>query len=62
MSNVAQLPQIDDDLYRHARIEYADRYANLAAGKRNWQFAALMKSSRSRSRRDCRSNTRRPGE
>ena len=41
MNNVAQLPQIDDDLYHHARIEYADRYANLAAGKRNWQFAAL---------------------
>jgi len=24
-----------------ARREYSDRYANLAAGKRNWQFAAL---------------------
>jgi hypothetical protein len=34
MNNVAQLPQIDDDLYHHARIEYADRYANLAAEKR----------------------------
>jgi type IV secretion system protein TrbF len=41
MTNLAQLPQIDDDPYRFARIEYADRYANLAAGKRNWQFAAL---------------------
>jgi type IV secretory pathway TrbF-like protein len=41
MSNPAQLPQIDDDPYRHARAEYTDRYADLAAGKRNWQFAAL---------------------
>ena len=32
---------IDVDPYRHARAEYADRYADLAAGKRNWQLAAL---------------------
>jgi len=35
-----QLPR-NDDPYLQARREYSDRYANLAAGKRNWQFAAL---------------------
>jgi type IV secretory pathway TrbF-like protein len=41
MNNLAQPPPVDDGPYRHARAEYADRYANLAAGMRNWQFAAL---------------------
>ncbi len=40
MTKLAQLPR-DDDPYRAARQEYSDRYANLASGKRNWQFAAL---------------------
>src|SRR2546428_10824126 len=41
--NLAQLPNNaePDDAYRLARHEYSDRYANLAAGRRNWQFAAL---------------------
>ena len=41
MAEITQLPQRDDDPYLAARQEYSDRYANLAAGKRNWQFAAL---------------------
>jgi type IV secretion system protein TrbF len=41
MAAITQLPQSDDDPYRESRREYSDRYANLAAGKRNWQFAAL---------------------
>jgi type IV secretion system protein VirB5 len=40
MAAATQLPR-DDDPYIEARHEYSDRYANLAAGKRNWQFAAL---------------------
>ena len=36
---------VTDDLYLAARREYADRYANLAAGKRNWQCAASRASS-----------------
>jgi type IV secretion system protein TrbF len=35
-----QLPR-NDDPYLAARQEYSDRYANLAAGKHNWQLAAL---------------------
>src|SRR5262249_23608187 len=30
-----------DDEYAEARREWHDRYADLAQGKRNWQFAAL---------------------
>jgi type IV secretion system protein VirB5 len=42
MATAAQLPPIDDDhAYLAARQEYSDRYADLAAGRRNWQFAAL---------------------
>src|SRR5215471_17070194 len=42
MATAAQLPPIDDDhAYLAARQEYSDRYADLAAGKRNWQVAAL---------------------
>jgi type IV secretory pathway TrbF-like protein len=41
MAKLAQLQPIDDDPYRHAREVYDDRYANLAAGKRNWQMAAF---------------------
>jgi type IV secretion system protein VirB5 len=40
MTKLAQLPR-DDDPYLAARQEYSDRYANLASGRRNWQFAAL---------------------
>jgi type IV secretory pathway TrbF-like protein len=38
---ITELPAHDGDPYRRARAEYADRYADLAAGKRNWQLAAL---------------------
>jgi type IV secretion system protein TrbF len=41
MTAMTQLPLGDDDPYLAARQEYSDRYANLAAGKRNWQFAAM---------------------
>jgi type IV secretory pathway TrbF-like protein len=41
MAKVAQLDRVDDDPYRLARETYNDRYADLGAGKRNWQFAAL---------------------
>ena len=41
MAKLAQLQPIEDDPYRHAREVYNDRYANLAAGKRNWQMAAF---------------------
>lgn len=41
MAKLAQLQPIDDDPYQHAREVYDDRYANLAAGKRNWQMAAF---------------------
>src|SRR5262245_47000556 len=42
MAAATELPRDhDDDLYRAARQEYSDRYANLAAGKRNCQVAAL---------------------
>ena len=40
-SKISQLQPIDDDPYRHAREAYSDRYADLAAGKRNWQIATL---------------------
>ena len=42
MATAAQLPPIAGDPYLAARQEYSDRYANLAAGKRNWQVAALI--------------------
>ena len=35
-----QLPSADDE-YVAARREWRDRYSDLAAGKRNWQLAAL---------------------
>ena len=35
-----QLPSADDE-YVEARREWPDRYSDLAAGKRNWQLAAL---------------------
>jgi len=38
---ITELPAQDAGPYRRARAEYADRYADLAAGKRNWQLAAL---------------------
>ena len=44
MAALLQLPTNDDpgdDAYRRGKRDWADRYANLAAGKRNWQFAAL---------------------
>ena len=41
MAKLAQLQPIDDDPYRHAREVYNDRYANFAAGKRNWQLPRL---------------------
>ena len=42
MAAATRLPHDhDNDLYRAARQEYSDRYANLAAGKRNWQLATL---------------------
>jgi type IV secretion system protein VirB5 len=40
MAAATQLPP-DNDVYLAARQEYSDRYANLATGKRNWQFASL---------------------
>jgi hypothetical protein len=39
MAAISQLPR--DDEYAAARREYSDRYQDLAAGKRNWQLAAL---------------------
>jgi type IV secretory pathway TrbF-like protein len=33
--------QLPNDEYAEARREWRDRYADLAQGKRNWQFAAL---------------------
>ena len=33
--------QLPNDEYAEARGEWQDRYADLAQGKRNWQFAAL---------------------
>jgi type IV secretory pathway TrbF-like protein len=42
MATAAQLPPIAGDPYLAARQEYSDRYAHLAAGKRNWQVAALI--------------------
>jgi len=39
---MAALPR-NDQPYAQALAEYADRYADLAAGKRNWQIAALGK-------------------
>ena len=41
MASITELPARDADPYRGARAEYADRYADLAAGKRNWQLATL---------------------
>jgi type IV secretory pathway TrbF-like protein len=43
MAALLQLPPDDDpgDAYRLGKREWGDRYANLAAAKRNWQFAAL---------------------
>lgn len=41
MAAITRLPARDADAYAEARAEYADRYADLAAGKRNWQLAAL---------------------
>jgi type IV secretory pathway TrbF-like protein len=43
MAAITQLPSSaePEDAYRLGKREWADRYANLAAGKRNWQFAAL---------------------
>jgi type IV secretion system protein TrbF len=41
MAQLTQLQPIDDDRYRQARKEYGDRYADLAAGKRNWQLTTL---------------------
>jgi type IV secretion system protein TrbF len=41
MTKLTKLPPHGDDPYLAARQEYSDRYANLAAGKRNWQLAAL---------------------
>ena len=38
MAAITRLPPEGADPYRHARAEYADRYADLAAGKRNWQL------------------------
>jgi type IV secretion system protein VirB5 len=38
---VTQLPPRDADPYAEARGVYNDRYADLAAGKRNWQIATL---------------------
>jgi type IV secretory pathway TrbF-like protein len=35
-----QLPSADDE-YLAARREWRDRYSDLAAGKRDWQLAAL---------------------
>ena len=33
--------QLPNDEYAEARSEWRDRYADLAQGKRNWQFAAF---------------------
>ena len=43
MAVMRQLPTSaePEDAYRLGKREWADRYANLAAGKRNWQCAAL---------------------
>jgi type IV secretion system protein VirB5 len=42
MAAMTQLPDNDQaDAYLAARQEYSDRYANLAAGRRNWQLVAL---------------------
>lgn len=41
MTQLTQPPLSGDDPYRQARAEYSDRYAELAAGKRNWQLATL---------------------
>jgi type IV secretion system protein TrbF len=38
---VTNLPARDADPYIEARAAYNDRYANLTAGKRNWQIATL---------------------
>jgi len=38
MAAITEFPVQDTDPYRRARAEYADRYADLAAGKRNWQL------------------------